>query len=269
MSRPKKRSRFSGSEGTRAIIYLRVSTEEQARDGRYGLAMQEEACHRYAQRNAYSIVTIVTDEGLSGTLPPEQRPALNEALQLCAAGVADVLLCYAQDRLSRDVGDFDRLRKSLAQAGVRMETAMEGRDLTQPEAYLMGDIYAAFAAEERRRIAARLLGGRHQRSKKDGLGSGPVPFGYRLSPEGEIVIDEQAARVVRAILDRRLKQNLSLRKTVASLNQGGWRTSTGKKWTVSNLQRILHQISLYMTGIRVWDGVEAQQRWPVIYQEAN
>ena len=63
-----------------ALIYCRVSTEEQAEKG-YSLDAQEKFCRDFAQNNGYKVISVYRDEGKSGkTLG---RPALKDALSKC------------------------------------------------------------------------------------------------------------------------------------------------------------------------------------------
>ncbi len=261
MGRPRKATK-ARVRGLRAVIYLRVSSEDQAKEG-YGLQAQEDACLTYAKRQGYTVVAILRDEGISGTVDLEGRPALSEAVRLCTNGQADVLLCYAADRLARSVGLFDFLRTTLIRSGVRFETAKEGQDFTRSEALLMGDIYAAFAAEERLRIAARLYGGRRERSKLDGLGSGPLPYGYARNRDGEIIIEQRAAVVVRKLLT--LRKRHTYQATADALNAAGYTAPRGSKWTVGQVHGIERHRELYRTGRRVWDGVVAKETWPILW----
>lgn len=263
MARPKKADREK-AYGLRAVIYLRVSTEEQAKEGN-GLEAQHDACTALAERMGYTIVATTRDEGISGTAGIDGRPGLAEALTMCREHKADVLLCYAADRLSRSVGLFDRLRETLIKAGARFETVKEGQDFTRAESLLMGDIYASFAAEERRRIAGRLYGGRKVRSKRDGMGSGPIPYGYVRLSDGSIAIDENAASIIRTLLS--LKEKKGYQATADALNAAGYTTPKGGVWTVGHVQGIERHAELYRTGTRKWDGVKAELGWPIIYAE--
>ena len=58
-----------------AIIYVRVSTEEQATKG-YSIEAQTQRCLEYAKQNNYSTIKIFTEEGKSGK--NLNRPALQE-----------------------------------------------------------------------------------------------------------------------------------------------------------------------------------------------
>ncbi len=72
-----------------AILYARVSTDEQARSG-YSLAQQIEALREYAAKEGYKILEEITDEGQSGAYLA--RPGLDRVRDLVAAGGVSVVL---------------------------------------------------------------------------------------------------------------------------------------------------------------------------------
>jgi site-specific DNA recombinase len=76
-----------------AIIYARVSTDEQARSG-YSLAQQIEACRAWCEREGYEVLEVITDPGQSGA--SLERPGMDRVRDLVAAGGVSVVL--AQDR---------------------------------------------------------------------------------------------------------------------------------------------------------------------------
>ncbi len=83
----------------RAILYARVSTEEQARSG-YSLAQQMEALKAYVTREGYEIVEEVSDPGQSGA--SLERPGMDRVRDLVAAGDVSVVLAQDRDRFARE-----------------------------------------------------------------------------------------------------------------------------------------------------------------------
>ena len=68
---------------TRAVIYTRVSTDEQARDG-LGLSIQLKRCRAYAEAQGWSVVETFTDAGVSGGNIPPRRLG-QSAMDMAAA----------------------------------------------------------------------------------------------------------------------------------------------------------------------------------------
>src|SRR5436190_14718584 len=88
---------------TKAIGYVRVSTDEQAAEG-YSLDAQRAKLAGYAVANDLDLIAVLADEGLSGK-STSNRPALLEALRSIKAGEAEALIVVKLDRLSRSTRD--------------------------------------------------------------------------------------------------------------------------------------------------------------------
>ena len=83
-----------------AIIYSRVSTEEQGRG--YSLPTQVESCRRYAIEKGYKVIAEFQDMHTGTEL---DRPGLNALYALIEKEPINVLLVHDIDRLSREVGN--------------------------------------------------------------------------------------------------------------------------------------------------------------------
>src|SRR4051794_40186471 len=84
-----------------AVGYVRVSSRQQL-DG-YGLDVQEKAVRAYAKDHRLTLVELFREEGVSGTLPVTERPALMSALELITAGKGGVVLVADLDPVGREV----------------------------------------------------------------------------------------------------------------------------------------------------------------------
>src|ERR687889_2872019 len=89
----------NGHGPQRAVLYTRVSTDEQARSG-YSLAQQMEAMKVYAAQEGYEVLEEVTDPGQSGA--SLERPGMDRVRNLVAAGGVSVVLAQDRDRFSRE-----------------------------------------------------------------------------------------------------------------------------------------------------------------------
>ena len=92
----------------RAILYARVSTEEQARSG-YSLAQQIEALRAYAAGEGYEVLEEVLDPGQSGA--NLARPGMDRVRDLVQAGGVFVVLAQDRDRLAREPAYHYLLKK--------------------------------------------------------------------------------------------------------------------------------------------------------------
>ena len=92
-------SRTHGHDPKRAILYSRVSTDEQARSG-YSLAQQLEALRDHADREGYEILEEVSDPGQCGA--SLEWPGMNWVRGLVATGGSAVVPARDRDRCARE-----------------------------------------------------------------------------------------------------------------------------------------------------------------------
>src|SRR5215207_10258929 len=82
---------------TKAVGYIRVSTEEQAERG-HGLEGQDRAVRAFAESQGYDLLEVVRDAGVSGATRPSERDGFRGALALAAERAVSVLIVWKFDR---------------------------------------------------------------------------------------------------------------------------------------------------------------------------
>ncbi|MCM8780128.1 MAG: recombinase family protein [Candidatus Omnitrophica bacterium] len=87
----------------RCAIYVRVSTEEQAKEG-YSLAAQTDKIIDYIKSKGWTYSQIYNDDGYSAA--SRRRPALQKMLDDATAKQFEAVLVYRIDRLSRNLKDL-------------------------------------------------------------------------------------------------------------------------------------------------------------------
>jgi site-specific DNA recombinase len=97
------RKRDNGEGSRKAVLYARVSTEEQARNG-YSTAEQLGTLRIYAAEKGYEIIEECVDDGWSAADP--DRPGLRRVMDLAQTGTAEVVVAMKRDRFfrSRSIG---------------------------------------------------------------------------------------------------------------------------------------------------------------------
>lgn len=139
----------------RTILYLRVSTHEQAESG-LGLEAQEARLRDECKHRGWRVHAVIRDEGISGSTL--DRPGLKRALEMLAAGRADVLLVSKLDRLSRSVIDFHELLQWF-KVDMRDEVKLVALDLGIDTSTASGELVAGLMSNiaqwERRVIGER------------------------------------------------------------------------------------------------------------------
>src|SRR5919199_575898 len=145
-----------------AILYARVSTEEQARSG-YSLAQQLEASREYAAREGHEVLEEVTDAGQSGA--SLARPGMDRVRDLVAAGGVSVVLAQDRDRFAREPAYHYLLKREFEEYGTKIRALTDRGDET-PEGELTDGILDQLAKYERAKIAERSRRGKLRRAKE-------------------------------------------------------------------------------------------------------
>lgn len=104
----------------KAIIYCRVSSEEQKREG-HGLESQESRCRKYAKEKSYHIVRVFNDEALTGAL--FERKAMQDLLAFLRSHKNHHFVVIFDDlkRFARDVDIHIKLRKLIHKYKAKVE----------------------------------------------------------------------------------------------------------------------------------------------------
>jgi DNA invertase Pin-like site-specific DNA recombinase len=234
---PRETSHFKGSGPMRAVVYLRVSTEEQSLSGA-GLNAQHDSCAAHCGRLGWEMAGPHSDEDVGGAVGLEKRPALLDAI--AAMGAGDVLLIAKRDRLGRDPIVIAMIEAAIARKGGRIVSAAgEGTEDDSPSSILMRRMVDAFAEYERLIIKARTraaLAAKRRRGER----TGSVPFGSDLGPDGVRLVANPSEILVRLEMERLRDAGLSPRKIAAELDRLGIATKKGKgRWSHSAVRSIL------------------------------
>jgi site-specific DNA recombinase len=213
---------------TKAIGYVRVSTDEQATEG-VSLAAQRAKIEAYAVCADLELVAIVEDAGISGK-KTANRPGLQKALSMLEDGAADALVVFKLDRLSRSTRDVLDLADAAARESWALHSLSERLDTSSAAGRFVLTILAALAEMERAQIGERTAAAlSHIRSTGRKTG-GTVPYGFDVAEGGKLVPNESEQATRALILDLSAAGS-SFRKIADELNGRGIATKTGAAWT--------------------------------------
>jgi DNA invertase Pin-like site-specific DNA recombinase len=202
------------ADTTRAVAYIRVSTEEQ----HLGPEAQLAAIEAWAARSNITIVAVHRDLGISGATPLADCPGLMAALEDLGTHTAGTLIVAKRDRLARDVMKAAMVEARAEALGARIaSTAGEG-DGTDPSAKLMRQIVDAFAEYERALIGARTKAALAALKAK-GQRIGGLSYGFS-DVNGQLVPNEDEQRVIRRAKELS-SQGTSLRGICAAFRADG------------------------------------------------
>jgi site-specific DNA recombinase len=177
-----------------AILYARVSTDEQARSG-YSLAQQLEALREYAAREGYEVLEEVSDPGQSGA--SLERPGMDRVRDLVAADGVSLVLAQDRDRFSREPAYHYLLKREFEEHGTKIR-ALNDRGDNSPEGELTDGILDQLAKYERAKTAERTRRGKLKKVKEGKiLASSCADYGYKYNVTRDgYLVDEEAMSVV-------------------------------------------------------------------------
>ena len=227
----------NGGGPGRAILYARVSTDEQARSG-YSLAQQMEALRDYAAREGYEVMEEVSDPGQSGA--SMERPGLHRVRDLVAAGGVAVVLAQDRDRFAREPAYHYILRREFGERGTAIR-AMNDRGDGSPEGELTDGILDHLAKFERAKTAERTRRGKQRKVREGKIVASRAAFGfdYNAERDGYVVNPEQMG-VVRRIFRMAGVERTTIYAIRRHLEEAGLTTPSGKpKWDASFVRGLL------------------------------
>lgn len=229
----------------KVAAYVRVSTDGQVGEDRFGLATQKADIKAFAKREGYRIVAWFSDEGVSGSTL--ERPGLQDLMRRGSEGEFEAMVVAKMDRLSRDLMAQLWLEKELLKVNIEIISASEPFRGQDPMNVLFRQIIGAFAQFERCRITERLSGGRKQKAGQGGYAGGAAALGYR-SARGtkRLEVDTDKANTVKRIFAIREEwPDASLRDIAEMLNSEGLLTTQGKPFMAMQVKRVLDREDLY------------------------
>ncbi|ADH98337.1 recombinase family protein [Salisediminibacterium selenitireducens] len=253
-----KTNRFKDHEEgkkKRIAVYARVSTASEMQSNSYEIQVAHYT--DYVNKNPdWELVQVYADEGITGT-STAKRTAFNQMIEDCENGLCDYIITKSISRFARNTLDcISRIRhlKSLnPPVGVFFEK--EQLDTLDSRSELFLTILSSMAQEESRNVSENTKWGVQKRFQQ-GIVHFPTTYflGYDKDKDGNIIIDEEQAVVVRRIFDDYLKGK-GTPQIAKDLERDGIETARGNKhWTSNAVYDILRQEKYQgntLTGKRV------------------
>lgn len=166
----------------KAVLYTRVSTDEQALKG-YSLDAQMSSLEEYADSHSYEIVGRYVDDGYSGG--SLERPNLQKLLHDLAELKPDVILFVKLDRWSRSVANYYELDKILQKNGVSWTATEEDYETISASGRFKVNIMLSVAENERQRTSERVKAVIEYKAKNGYYHSRKTPVGYKAVKEAD------------------------------------------------------------------------------------
>jgi DNA invertase Pin-like site-specific DNA recombinase len=244
----------------RAAVYTRISADRTGAG--LGIERQETDCRALAEQLGWEIVAVHADNDLSA-YSGKPRPGYRALLADLRAGVADAVLCWHTDRLHRSPAELEEYIGVCEPRGVPTMTVKAGPiDLATPAGRMVARQLGAVGRYEVEHMIERQQRARLQAATAGRWGGGRRPFGYEADGVTVIKAEVDALRWAAA----QVLAGVSLNAIVATLNDRGIRTATGKAWRPTELRRVL--VRPRNAGLMVHRGqVVGAAGWPAVLDE--
>jgi site-specific DNA recombinase len=213
---------------TRAIGYIRVSTDKQADQG-VSLEAQRAKLQAYASLYDIELVDLVVETGSAKSLG---REALQATLRRLQAGEAEALIVTKLDRLTRSVADLGRLVDDYFKDYALLSVG-EQIDTRSAAGRLVLNVLGSVSQWEREVIGERTSTAMQHMKAANQYTGGQPPYGYTLTA-GQLVKHE-GEQAVLALVRTYRERGLSLRAIANVLAEQGIRSRTGKHFLAQSI----------------------------------
>ena len=220
---------------TKAVAYVRVSTDKQA-DAGVSLEAQEAKVRAYASLYDLELVDVVVDAGASAkTL---DRPGLSRVLAMVKRGDVDAVVVMKLDRLTRSVADLGTLVEKYFQKAALLSVS-EQIDTRTAGGRLVLNVLASVAQWEREAIGERTSTAMQHKASKGEFTGGHAPYGFALADDGVSLVEVPAEQAVMVEANTLRAAGLSLRAIAAELARRGFVARTGRSFGAEMVRRMV------------------------------
>lgn len=242
-------------KSTKAIIYTRVSSKEQADEG-YSLEAQEKLLKEYASKQNFEVAK--TYKIAETASKDHVRKIFREVFEYATKHQINVILCEKIDRLTRSlksagvVDDWVREEQERSVHFVKEHFILNQQ--TKAHDNFVWDMKVAVARFYTNNLSEEVRKGQKEKLEQGGLPY-RAPFGYKTIGEKghkEHVLDPETSVFAKQIFDLYSTSLYSLKKLANLMYEKGLRTESGRKMYSNSLYAILKNTFYY--GEITWNG---------------
>lgn len=250
----------------KAVIYCRVSTEEQAQDNKFSLDAQKRLCSEYGNKEGYEIVGIFEDPGKSAT--NMNRPALQDMLIAVEANDIDIVLVQDTDRLARNTLHHLMIKDVLKKHKTQLVSISQLHIDDSPEGQMMDTMLASFNSFQSQITGRKTKKGLEQKALS-GTFPSYAPPGYKNAGTDKddriIVLDEERAPFIKKAFEMYIR-GMSVDAINDDMYNNGYRTRSGKRMQTSKIYWMLENPFYY--GEFRWGGkIHQGDHEPIVSRE--
>lgn len=193
----------------RAILYIRVSTDEQALRG-YSQRTQYERLYNFCMSNNITIVQVIYEDHSAKSFNRPEWKKLMLTLSKNKADHPDLLLFTRWDRFSRNTADAYDMITKIQKLGIELQAIDQPLNMAIPESKVLMAMYIVTSEVENDRRSLNVKYGMHK-AKQEGRWLGQAPIGYisKNTDKGNRIIypREPEATLIRNAFARLVEQD--------------------------------------------------------------
>ena len=242
-----------------AAVYIRVSTEDQAREG-FSLGEQKEKLLQLCAFKGYEVFKVYEDAGISAK-DMEHRPAFQEMLQDMRTGKINYIVAYKLDRVTRSVRDLEELISQLEKYNCYLVCDRDDVNTSTANGRFFVRMLTVLSQLEIEIVSERTKFGLNGAIKSSHL-PGPAPLGYKKDGNKKTIVDETTKPVIERIFKMYL-EGKSFQQISNIFNEE--KLLNPKKWKDTTIQKIIDN-KIYMGDYEQYKRIaKKENKEPVIY----
>lgn len=242
-----------------AGVYIRVSTEDQAKEG-FSLGEQEEKLLQLCKFKELDVYKVYKDAGISAK-DMEHRPQFQEMLKDMKEGKLNYIVAYKLDRITRSVRDLEELISVLEQYNCFLLCDRDDVNTSTANGKFFVRMLTVLSQLEIEIVSERTKFGLNG-AIKSGHIPGQRPFGYKSADDKRMVIDNATRPYVEKIFDMYL-EGKSFQQIANYFKENN--IYPKKKWKDTTIQKIIDN-KIYMGDYEQYKRIGKQENLePIVY----
>ena len=247
------------NERKTAGVYIRVSTEDQAREG-FSLGEQEEKLLQLCNFKDLEVYKVYRDAGISAK-DMEHRPQFQAMLQDMKEGKINYIVAYKLDRITRSVRDLEELISVLEQYNCFLLCDRDDVNTSTANGRFFVRMLTVLSQLEIEIVSERTKFGLNG-AIKSGHIPGQRPFGYTKSEDKKMIVDNATRPYVEKIFDMYL-EGKSFQQIANYFKEND--VYPKKKWRDTTIQKIIDN-KIYMGDYEQYKRIGKQENLePIVY----
>ena len=231
----------SSEEKKIAGIYIRVSTEDQAREG-FSLGEQEKKLRQLCKYKGFEVFKVYKDAGISAK-NMKNRPQFQQMIEDMKNGLINYIVAYKLDRVTRSVRDLEVLISTLEKYQCYLICDRDDVNTSTANGRFFVRMLTVLSQLEIEIVSERTKFGLNGAIKAGHI-PGKCPLGYYRAPDKTLKIDNTTKDIVLRIFELYL-EGKSYQTIANILNQEKVLYPQVKKWIDSSVNRIINN-KIYM-----------------------